>query len=121
MRAQWENEKNAIKGVQSLREEIEKLRHDISLAERDYNLEKAAELKHGRLPALERQLREQSTPWRPSRAASVCSGRRSPRRRSPTSSLAGRHPVTRLVEGERRSSCGSTRCSTAASWGRTRP
>ncbi len=58
MRAQWENEKEAIKAVQHLREEIERTRHEIAVAERNYDLEKAAELKHGRLPELERQLRE---------------------------------------------------------------
>ncbi len=58
MRAQWENEKEAIKAVQHLREEIERTRHEIAVAERNYDLERAAELKHGRLPELERQLRE---------------------------------------------------------------
>ncbi len=58
MRAQWEKEKEAIKAVQHLREEIERVRHEIAVAERNYDLEKAAELKHGRLPELERQLRE---------------------------------------------------------------
>ncbi|NOY45896.1 MAG: ATP-dependent chaperone ClpB [Deltaproteobacteria bacterium] len=58
MRAQWDNEKEAIKAVQSLREEIERVRQEISVAERNYDLEKAAELKHGRLPELERRLRE---------------------------------------------------------------
>ncbi|GAB4254215.1 MULTISPECIES: ATP-dependent Clp protease ATP-binding subunit [Deferrisoma] len=58
MRAQWENEKEAIKAVQQLREEIERVRQEIAVAERNYDLEKAAELKHGRLPELERQLRQ---------------------------------------------------------------
>ncbi|RMG98738.1 MAG: AAA family ATPase, partial [Candidatus Dadabacteria bacterium] len=58
MRAQWENEKEAIKAVQQLREEIERVRQEVEVAERNYDLEKAAELKHGRLPELERQLRE---------------------------------------------------------------
>ncbi|MBW1998177.1 MAG: ATP-dependent chaperone ClpB [Deltaproteobacteria bacterium] len=56
MRAQWEEEKKAIKKVQALREEIEKVRHEIEIAERNYDLNRAAELKHGRLPELERQL-----------------------------------------------------------------
>ena len=57
MRAQWEAEKEAIKKIQALREEIEKLRYDIEVAERNYDLNLAAELKHGRLPNLERRLK----------------------------------------------------------------
>ncbi|MBW2029098.1 MAG: ATP-dependent chaperone ClpB [Deltaproteobacteria bacterium] len=56
MRTQWESEKQAIKKVQALREELEKVRHEIDIAERNYDLNRAAELKHGRLPELERQL-----------------------------------------------------------------
>jgi ATP-dependent Clp protease ATP-binding subunit ClpB len=58
MRARWEQEKEAIKQVQALREQIEQVRRDIEIAEREYDLNRAAELKHGRLPELERQLRE---------------------------------------------------------------
>ncbi len=56
MKAQWEAEKQAIKRVQALREEIEKLRREIEEAERNYDLNRAAELKHGKLPELERRL-----------------------------------------------------------------
>jgi ATP-dependent Clp protease ATP-binding subunit ClpB len=59
LRAQWESEKNAIQKVQSLREEIDRVRHEISVAERNYDLNRAAELKHGRLPELERKLKEE--------------------------------------------------------------
>ncbi|MDX2493418.1 MAG: hypothetical protein QNK27_00450, partial [Desulfuromusa sp.] len=45
-----------IRGVQQLREKIEQTRLAIAEAERDYDLNRAAELKHGRLPELERQL-----------------------------------------------------------------
>ncbi len=51
-------EKEGIKTVQVLREKIEKVRQEIEDAERDYDLNRAAELKHGRLPELERQLVE---------------------------------------------------------------
>ena len=57
MSAQWESEKQAIQQVRGLREEIEKLRRKIEHAEREYDLNGAAELKHGRLPELERRLR----------------------------------------------------------------
>ena len=56
MKAQWEAEKQAIKRVQTLREEIEKIRREIEEAERNYDLNRAAELKHGKLPELERRL-----------------------------------------------------------------
>ncbi|MGO9146544.1 MAG: ATP-dependent chaperone ClpB [Desulfomonilia bacterium] len=56
MRAQWESEKGSIHKITRLREEIEETKRLIERAERDYDLNKAAELKHGRLPQLERQL-----------------------------------------------------------------
>ncbi|MGD8438766.1 MAG: ATP-dependent chaperone ClpB [Syntrophobacterales bacterium] len=59
LRAQWEAEKGAIQKVQTLREEIDKIRHEISVAERNYDLNRAAELKHGRLPELEHNLKEE--------------------------------------------------------------
>ncbi|WP_029912893.1 ATP-dependent chaperone ClpB [Pelobacter seleniigenes] len=57
--AQWQLEKGGIRSVQQLREEIEKVRLAIGEAERSYDLNRAAELKHGRLPELERQLRQE--------------------------------------------------------------
>jgi len=57
--AQWQLEKGEIRNVQQLREELEQVRHSIADAERNYDLNRAAELKHGRLPQLEAQLREE--------------------------------------------------------------
>ena len=59
MKAQWENEKNAIAKVQKLREEIEDINGEIEKAEREYDLNKAAELKYGKLPQLKKQLEEE--------------------------------------------------------------
>ena len=59
MQIRWENEKNAIGTVQKLREEIEHLGGEIAEAERSYNLNRAAELKYGRLPQLQKELAEQ--------------------------------------------------------------
>jgi ATP-dependent Clp protease ATP-binding subunit ClpB len=56
MGTQWESEKQAIQKVRGLREEIEQLKREIEHAEREYDLNKAAELKHGRLPELEHRL-----------------------------------------------------------------
>jgi ATP-dependent Clp protease ATP-binding subunit ClpB len=55
-RAQWESERQALRKVQELRREIEQVRHEAERAERDYDLNRAAELSHGRLPELERRL-----------------------------------------------------------------
>jgi ATP-dependent Clp protease ATP-binding subunit ClpB len=55
-RAQWEAERQALKRVQQLREEIERVRRDADAAERGYDLNRAAELRHGLLPDLERRL-----------------------------------------------------------------
>jgi ATP-dependent Clp protease ATP-binding subunit ClpB len=56
MTAQWEAERQAIRKVQALREELEQVRREIEEAERGYDLNRAAELRHGRLPDLERRL-----------------------------------------------------------------
>ena len=59
MKARWDNEKNAISKVQSLREQIEAMKADIERAEEAYDLNRAAELKYGKLPELQRQLEEE--------------------------------------------------------------
>ena len=59
MKAKWENEKSAITKVQKLREDIEHTNSEIAKAEREYDLNKAAELKYGRLPQLQKELEEE--------------------------------------------------------------
>ena len=59
MRAQWEAERQALRRVQALREEMELLRQEADQAERNYDLNRAAELRLGRLPDLERKLRNE--------------------------------------------------------------
>jgi len=58
MKARWDNEKDAIVRVQELRAEIEAVHAQIERAENEYDLNKAAELKYGRLPALQKELQE---------------------------------------------------------------
>ena len=58
MKAKWENEKNDISAVQKLRGEIERTGGEIEKAEREYDLNKAAELKYGKLPQLQKELAE---------------------------------------------------------------
>lgn len=59
LKARWDNEKNAIDKVQKLREELDRLNADIETAERKYDLNKAAELKYGKLPELQKRLAEE--------------------------------------------------------------
>ena len=59
LKAKWENEKQAISKVQKLREEMEALNSEIEQAEQQYDLNKAAELKYGRLPQLKKELEEE--------------------------------------------------------------
>lgn len=59
MRAQWENEKKTIAESKETKRKIEAVKHEIEDAERNYDLEKLAELKYGRLPELQKQLEEE--------------------------------------------------------------
>ena len=101
MRSQWQREKGAIHKLQALRGQIEQLRRDIEIAERQYDLNKAAELKHGKLPQLEKQLEgEEST-------ISKDGARRLLREEVTDGEIAEivarwtGIPVTRLIEGEK--------------------
>ena len=57
MKAKWDNEKNSVENLSKLREQIEQMNKDIELAQRNYDLNKAAELQYGELPKLQQQLR----------------------------------------------------------------
>jgi len=102
MRAQWDAEKEAIKKVQAVREEIEKVRRELEVAERQYDLKRAAELKHGRLPGLEKELSAREQTMGANRE-----GGRLLREEVTEEEIAGivalwtGIPVTRLMEGER--------------------
>ncbi|MBQ7707855.1 MAG: ATP-dependent chaperone ClpB [Lachnospiraceae bacterium] len=58
MKAVWENEKSGVEHIRSLREELENINNEIEIAQRNYNLEKAAELQYGRLPQLKKEIEE---------------------------------------------------------------
>jgi ATP-dependent Clp protease ATP-binding subunit ClpB len=102
MRAQWQSEKEALKRVQALREEREQVQRELEVAEREYDLNRAAELRHGRLPVLDRQIREEEA-----RIARVSGGERLLREEVTDAEIAEivskwtGIPVARLVEGER--------------------
>ena len=101
-RVQWETEKEALKKHQLLREEIEKVRQQVEIAEREYDLNRAAELKHGRLPELEQQLQAAEQ-----ELVDEGEGTRLLREEVTEDEIAGivalwtGIPVTRLVEGEK--------------------
>ncbi|PLX75373.1 MAG: ATP-dependent chaperone ClpB [Desulfuromonas sp.] len=102
LKAQWDHEKQGIKVVQGLREEIEQVRQQVAEAERHYDLNRAAELKHGRLPSLEKKLNEAEEGLN-----RIEEGERLLREEVTEDEIAGivsrwtGIPVTRLVEGER--------------------
>ena len=58
-KAQWDNEKASVEKLSKLREEIDQVNSEIQIAQREGNLEKAAELSYGRLPALKKQLEQE--------------------------------------------------------------
>jgi ATP-dependent Clp protease ATP-binding subunit ClpB len=58
MKATWENEKAGVEKIRHLREEIETVKNDIQIAQRKYDLNKAAELQYGKLPQLTKELEE---------------------------------------------------------------
>ena len=103
MKAKWENEKVAINKVQGLREEIEKLNGEIEQAERSYDLNRAAELKYGKLPELQKELEKQEelAEQTQSNSSSLLRDRVTDEE---IAKIVGRWtgiPVSRLMEGER--------------------
>ncbi|MBM7579765.1 ATP-dependent chaperone ClpB [Jeotgalibacillus terrae] len=56
MKSKWENEKQSLVGIQEKKEELDKLRRELEEAENNYDLSKAAELKHGHIPKLEKEI-----------------------------------------------------------------
>ena len=57
MKATWEHEKQDVERVRKLREELEDVNNQIQVAQREYNLEKAAEQQYGKLPQIKQELR----------------------------------------------------------------
>ena len=100
-KAQWENEKNAIGHVRQLRENLEELNRQIEEAERQYDLEKAAELKYGRRPELERRLAAEEARAAEAREHSILRDRVTDEEVARIVERWTGIPVSRLVQGER--------------------
>ncbi|MBE5768841.1 MAG: ATP-dependent chaperone ClpB [Clostridiales bacterium] len=102
MKAKWEGEKDAISKVNRLREEIERLGGEIERAQREYDLNRAAELKYGELPKLQKQLEEEEAIAESARSED--SLLRDRVTEEEIARIVGRWtgiPVSRLMEGER--------------------
>ncbi len=101
MKAQWENEKQAIAYVQQLREQLEDLNRQIEAAEQNYELEKAAELKFGKLPPLQKQLQAEEAKASAARESSILADRVTEEEIAKIVERWTGIPVSRLVQGER--------------------
>ncbi|MGA2216024.1 MAG: ATP-dependent chaperone ClpB [Bryobacteraceae bacterium] len=101
LKAQWQAEKEGVQRLRALREQIEQVKVDIAKAERQYDLNKAAELKYGKLTELERQLKAEE-----SRLAEKQSGKRLLKEEVDEEDIAQvvsrwtGVPVSKLLEGE---------------------
>ena len=103
LKMKWEVEKEEVNKIRNKREELDRAKHELEQAEADYNLEKAAELRHGRIPALEHELKELEE----QNKANAESSQRLVQESVTSEEIArvvGRLtgiPVTKLMEGER--------------------
>ena len=101
LKAQWENEKNAINRVQQLREQMEDLRRQIESAEQTYDLEKAARLKYGELPKVEKALQAEETNAQQRKDATMLRDRVTEEEIARIVERWTGIPVARLVQSER--------------------
>ena len=101
MKAKWENEKNAIGKVQTLREQIEQTNAAIEKAQREYDLNKAAELKYGKLPQLQKELAEEEKVAAAKKEDSLLRDRVTDEEIARIVARWTGIPVEKLVEGER--------------------
>ncbi|MBP0970975.1 MAG: AAA family ATPase, partial [Oscillospiraceae bacterium] len=101
MKAQWENEKGGISRVQELRAQMEQLKAEIDNAERQYDLNKAAELKYGKLPELQKEIEAAENAANSSSASKLL---RDAVTEDEIARIVARWtgiPVTKLMEGDR--------------------
>ena len=101
MKARWENEKNEVGKVQRLREEMEQVGAQITQAERNYDLNRAAELKYGELPRLQQQLAEAESQQDPEKLSGMV---RDKVTEEEIARIVGRWtgiPVNKLMESDR--------------------
>jgi len=100
-KAQWDNEKNAIGKVQKLREELEQANAALEKAQREYDLEKAAQLQYGRIPELKKALEVEESLAAQSRSNSLLRDKVTEEEIARIIERWTGIPVARLMEGER--------------------
>ncbi|BFK86315.1 ATP-dependent chaperone ClpB [Pseudoflavonifractor gallinarum] len=100
-KAQWENEKNAIGKVQQLRAELEEANAQLEKAQREYDLEKAAQLQYGRIPELRRALEAEEAVAQQGREASLLRDKVTEEEIARIIERWTGIPVSKLMEGER--------------------
>ncbi len=100
-KARWETEKDSIKKVQALREESEKINAEMEQAERGYDLNRAAELKYGRLPKLREELEAAEAELEKDKANGLLRDRVSEEEIARIVARWTGIPVSKLMEGER--------------------
>jgi ATP-dependent Clp protease ATP-binding subunit ClpB len=101
IRLAWEKEKGAVEKTRKLREEIEATRLEMEKAERAYDLNKVAELRHGKLPQLEAELKRLEQKGREQQANALFKEEMSQEEIAEVVAKWSGVPVTRLVEGEK--------------------
>ena len=101
MKAQWQNEKNAIGRVQQLRERIESLNREIEAAQQNYDLEKAAKLMYGDLPEAKKQLEHEEKLAQGSKESSLLRNKVTEEEIAKIIERWTGIPTSRLMEGER--------------------
>ena len=100
-KVQWENEKNAIEQVQQIRVELEEANANLEKAEREYDLNKAAELKYGIIPGLQKKLEEEEAMANERKKASLLRDKVTDEEIARIIERWTGIPVARLMEGER--------------------
>jgi len=100
-KAQWDNEKNAIGKVQRLREELEQANAELEKAQREYDLEKAAQLQYGRIPELKKALEAEESLAVQSRESTLLRDKVTEEEIARIIERWTGIPVSRLMEGER--------------------
>ena len=101
MKAQWENEKNAIGRVQQLRERIEQINREIEAAQQSYDLEKAAKLMYGDLPEAKKQLEHEEKLAQSSKESNLLRNKVTEEEIAKIIERWTGIPTSRLMEGER--------------------
>ena len=119
-KAQWENEKNAIGKVQKLREELEEANAQLEKAQREYDLERAAQLQYGRIPELKKAPEAEEQIANEGRQRSLLRDKVTEEEIARIIERWTGIPVSRLMEGEREWLLHRRTSSTSGWWVRTR-